>query len=88
MVVLDIISELNAWLATEQVQKTLAEIVGNAVDERFDELLREELVDAKEAAKILSISPAALRKRVERGQVNPVRIGTSLRFRRSDLLQR
>ena len=88
MVKIDIISELDTWLATERVQKTLAEIVGKAVDERFDELLREELVDTKEAAKILSISPAALRKRVERGQVVPVRIGASLRFRRSDLLQR
>ena len=88
MVIIDIINELDAWLATERVQKKLTELVGDAVQERLNTLLHEELVDTTEAAKLLGISPAALRKRVERGQVNPVRIGTSLRFRRSDLLQR
>ena len=85
---IDIIRDLNSWLALDDVQQKLTEIVGNAVDKRLDVLLSEDLVDTDEAAKILSLTPAAVRKRVERGQLRPIRIGTSLRFRRSDLLQR
>ena len=88
MVILDIIAELNTWLGTEQVKERLAEIVGDAVEKRLKEVLREDLVDTNEAAKILKLSPDAIRKRVERGQIPYLKIGTSLRFRRSDLLQR
>ena len=85
---IDITSDLDNWLASEHVQKKFTELISNAVDERLDALLREDLVDTDEAAKILSLTPAAVRKRVERGHLTPVRIGTSLRFRRADLLQR
>ena len=88
MASIDIIHDLDTWLASKHVQKTLTEIVGVAVEKRLDALFREDLVDTNEAAKILDMTPAAVRKRVERGQLKPVKIGTSLRFRRSDLLQR
>lgn len=87
MATIDIISELDTWLASERVQQKLSDIVGDAVEERLNALLHEQLVDTDEAAKILGLTPAAVRKRVERGQITAVKIGTSLRFRRSDLLQ-
>ena len=85
---IDIIGELNTWIGSEEVQAKLAEIVGNAVEQRLEVLLREDLVDTNEAAKILKLSPDAIRKRVERAQIPYLKIGTSLRFRRSDLLRR
>ena len=88
MATIDIIRDLDNWLASEHVQKILTEIVGIAVEERLEALFREDLVDTNEAARILGMTPAAVRKRVERGQLEPVKIGTSLRFRRSGLLQR
>lgn len=88
MATIDIIGELDTWLATERVKNKLTEIVSAAVQDQLKALLREDLVDTSEAAKILGLSTSALRKRVERGQINTVRIGTSLRFRRSDLLHR
>lgn len=88
MATIDIISELDTWLASERVQQKLSDIVGEAVQGRLNALLHEELVDTNEAARILKLTPDAIRKRVERGQIQYVKIGTSLRFRRWDLLQR
>lgn len=88
MAIIDIIGELDTWLATERVRDKLRAIVGEAVQDQLKAMLREDLVDTNEAATILGLSPAAVRKRVERGQLTCVRIGASLRFRRSELLQR
>jgi hypothetical protein len=46
----------------------------------------EEMLDARAAAKLLSMSPVALRRRALRGQIPCKRVGRSLRFRRADLL--
>jgi predicted DNA-binding transcriptional regulator AlpA len=49
----------------------------------------EALLDASQAAALLGMSPAALRRAAERGRfpVPPVRIGRRLRWRRADLHQ-
>ena len=85
---IDLSGELNAWLATEEARKALGAIVEDAVEVKLQALLREDLVDAEEAGRIVGISAAAVRKRVERGQLSAVKVGRSLRFRRSELLQR
>lgn len=47
------------------------------------------LLDAEDAARLLGMSPAALRRAAERGrfQVPPLRLGRRLRWRRGDLIQ-
>ena len=85
---IDLSGELNAWLATPEARRALGAIVETAVEVKMQALLRDDLVNVEEAGQMLGISAAAVRKRVERGQLIAVRIGRSLRFRRSDLLQR
>lgn len=46
----------------------------------------EVLVDTDKAAEILAMTPAALRKAVERGHIPAQRMGRRLRFRRDELL--
>ncbi len=47
------------------------------------------LINAEEAARLLGMSPAALRRAAERGRfsVPPIRIGRRLRWRRGDLVR-
>lgn len=47
------------------------------------------LLDAEDAARLLGMSPAALRRAAERGRfpVPPMRLGRRLRWRRGDLIQ-
>lgn len=48
---------------------------------------RENLMTVEEAAKFLGLTPLALRRRVTRGTIKPVRVGRSLRFRRDQLVK-
>jgi excisionase family DNA binding protein len=48
----------------------------------------DDLLDVRDAAKLLSMSPAALRQAAWRGSIPCERVGRRLRFRRSDLLRR
>jgi excisionase family DNA binding protein len=48
----------------------------------------EPLIDAHEAAKVLGMSPAAVRAAAFRGTLPSLHVGRLLRFRRSELLQR
>lgn len=47
----------------------------------------EALLDTEAAAKLLGVSPGALRMSVQRGSVPCVRFGRSLRFRASELVR-
>ena len=85
---IDIGQVLNGWLSTAEAKKTVAEIFRGVLRDELKTLLMEDLVDSTEAADILGMSVAALRKAVERGQIPCLRVGRRLRFRRADLLQR
>lgn len=88
MATIDISGEFDDWIGTDKAKERLTAIFREVVRDELNALLKEDLVDTKEAAEILGLSPSALRKRVERGQLAVIRIGSSLRFRRSDLLRR
>ena len=88
MVTIDIAGEFGKWLATPDARKAMAEIFRDVVREELKTLLMDDLVDSTEAAGIMDMSVAALRKAVERGQIPCIRVGRRLRFRRADLLQR
>ena len=88
MVTLDISGELSAWLSTDEAKRVVAEIFREVVRDELQTLLRDDLVDTSEAAALLGMSVAAVRKAVERGQLPCIRIGRRLRFRRADLLHR
>lgn len=44
------------------------------------------LVDRREAARLLSVSPGLIDKLRARGELRPVRVGKTVRFLRADLL--
>lgn len=88
MVTLDIAGEFTRWLATDEAQRQIETIFRRVVRDELATLLRDELIDTHEAAKLLGMTETALRKAVERGQVTCIRIGRRLRFRRGELLQR
>jgi hypothetical protein len=46
-----------------------------------------DLLDVNAAAKLLAITPKALRQAVFRGTIRPIRVGRRLRFRARDLLE-
>lgn len=48
-------------------------------------VINDELLTTRQAAKALGLTEGALRTKVWRGLIQPVRIGRSVRFRRSDL---
>jgi excisionase family DNA binding protein len=48
-------------------------------------VINDELLTTRQAAKSLGMTEGALRTKVWRGLIKPVRIGRSVRFRRSDL---
>lgn len=83
---IDLGRELTAWLSTAEVRAIFAELVREVVREEVRHLLSDELLDVEQAAEMLQMSTAALRKAVERGQVSCERIGSRLRFRRMALL--
>ena len=83
---IDLSAELTEWFTSPEIQGRLHEIVREAVRAEIRAVLDEELVDIKQAAQILNMSEAALRKAVERGQLRCIRLGRRVRFRRSELL--
>jgi len=83
---IDLAGELTAWLRSDETRRILSEIIRDAVREQISRALKDELVGVTEAATILKMSEAALRKAAERGQIACQRIGRRLRFRRSDLI--
>ena len=78
---------LEQWFFSEKVKTWLYGIVREAMRAEIRAVLDEELLDTKQAAKLLGMSEAALRKAVEREQIPCTRIGGRLRFRRSELLR-
>jgi hypothetical protein len=75
----------------EAFQESAVPLIRAVVREEVGRLIRHDpdrLVDAHEAARILAISPAALRKAAQRGSVPVQRVGRRLRFRLGDLLMR
>lgn len=83
---IDLATELNAWLRSTNARALMKDIVAEAVQLEIRTALEDELVDVERAAEMLDMTEGALRKAVERGQVPCKRVGSRLRFRRMDLL--
>ena len=83
---IDLSTELTAWLRSTDARTLMKEIVAEAVQNEIRSALDEELLDVEGAAEVLAMTEGALRKAVERGQVPCQRVGSRLRFRRMDLL--
>ncbi len=83
---IDLTRELTAWLRSTDARTLMKEIVAEAVQTEIRSALEDELIDVERAAAMLDMSEGALRKAVERGQVQCQRVGSRLRFRRMDLL--
>jgi hypothetical protein len=84
--VIDLTSELTAWLRSTDARNLMREIVAEAIQTEIRSALDDELLDVKSAAELLDMTEGALRKAVERGQVPCQRVGSRLRFRRIELL--
>ena len=84
---IDLTTELTAWLRSTDARSLMKEIVAEAVQIEIRSALEDELIDVERAAAILDMSEGALRKAVERGQVPCQRVGKRLRFRRAELLR-
>lgn len=83
---IDLTTELTAWLRSTDARTLMKEIVAEAVQSEIRGALEDELIDVERAAAMLDMTQGALRKAVERGQVPCQRVGSRLRFRRMDLL--
>ncbi len=83
---IDLTTELTAWLRSTDARTLMKEIVAEAVQSEIRSALEDELIDVEGAAAVLDMTEGALRKAVERGQVPCQRVGNRLRFRRMDLL--
>jgi excisionase family DNA binding protein len=78
---------MDPWPATlDAVLTELQELRAEVRDLRDGRGQGGSLLTIQEAASLLRLSPAALRKRVERGQVPAHRFGRSWRVRRRDLI--
>jgi hypothetical protein len=84
--VIDLTTELTAWLRSTPARTLMKEIVAEAIQTEIRSALEDELLDVESAAAVLDMTEGALRKAVERGQVPCQRVGSRLRFRRMDLL--
>ena len=84
---IDLTTELTAWLRSADARTLMMEIVAEAVQAELRSTLEDELIDVARAAAVLDMIEGALRKAVERGQVPCQRVGSRLRFRRADLLR-
>jgi excisionase family DNA binding protein len=85
--VIDLTTELTAWLRSTDARSLMKEIVAEAVQTEIRSALEDELIDVERAAAMLDMTEGALRKAVERGQIPCQRVGSRLRFRRADLIQ-
>jgi len=83
----DLSSSLAAWFASKDTQEHISRLLREALKAELAELLDGELLDVSQAAKLLSMTPGAVRKAVGRGSIPCVRIGRRLRFHRSTLLR-
>lgn len=84
---IDLTTELTAWLRSADARTLMKEIVAEAVQTELRSALEDELIDVAHAAAMLDMTEGALRKAVERAQVPCQRVGARLRFRRADLLR-
>ena len=83
---IDLTTELTAWLRSTDARTLMKEIVAEAVQAELRSALEDELIDVEGAAAVLDMTEGALRKAVERGQIPCQRVGSRIRFRRMDLL--
>ncbi|MBA3461472.1 MAG: helix-turn-helix domain-containing protein [Deltaproteobacteria bacterium] len=85
---IDLTTELiAAWLRSSDARTLMKEIVAEAVQTEIRSALEDELIDVERAAAILCMTEGALRKAVERGHIPCQRVGSRLRFRRTDLMR-
>ena len=77
MAIIDIKRDLDSWFAS--VEQQFVKLIRTAVKEVLREILSEELVDAIEAAKILKMTPGAVRKAAQRGGLKHQKINGRLR---------
>jgi excisionase family DNA binding protein len=84
----DLTEDLTAALASPKVQEELRRTVAAVVRSEMQALPMggDRLVDADEAARILGMTVAAIRKAAARGTLPTERVGRRLRFRLSRLL--
>lgn len=84
---IDLVAELRLALTAPDVRAVIADIVADAINTALKGLpMMDDLLDVPAAAKVVSMTPAALQKAALRGTIPAVRIGRRLRFRRRDLL--
>ena len=85
---IDLTDDLTAALASPKVQEELRRTVAGVVRAELRALPvgGDRLVDAGEAAEVLGMTGAAVRKAAARGTIPAERIGRRLRFRLSALL--
>jgi excisionase family DNA binding protein len=88
--VIDLTDDLTAALASPKVQQELRRTVTDVLraELRMLPLGGDRLVDAEEAAEILGMTTAAVRKAAMRRTIPAERVGRRLRFRLSSLLAR
>jgi excisionase family DNA binding protein len=84
---IDLTTELMTWLRSTDTRSLMKEIVAEAIQSELRSALEDELIDVERAAAMLNMTEGALRKAVERGQIPCQRVGSRVRFRRTDLLR-
>lgn len=84
---IDLNTELMAWLRSADTRTVMKEIVAEAIQSEIRSALEDELIDVERAAAMLDMTEGALRKAVERGQIPCQRVGSRVRFRRTELLR-
>ena len=84
---IDLEPELHRWFASEKVQRRLAELLRDVFRAELRKVFDGELLDVDAAAELLRMTPAAVRKAVERKQIPCVRVGRRLRFSRAEILR-
>lgn len=83
----DLSDDLAVAFGKPQVQEILHAIVKRAIaSETPTEAPTEGLVDAREAARLLGMSVAAVRKAATRGTIPCMRLGRRVRFRPAEIL--
>lgn len=83
---LDLVAELDDWLASGKTREKLQGLVREAIRDELRSVLDGELLDVRQAAELLRMTPQAVYKAASRGTIPSTRLGGRLRFRRSELL--